>query len=171
MDRYGNYQYFDKDRADNFLNGVCLSVSFPNSKMFYTYRKKYPQINWVVLTISSKVLYEKNCLFFPSNAACGFYRQYEQTVFESHEIFAAMFADEVYSKKGILLRRINLLAHHPTDVQAEVICLEGIEPDYIKFCVFDNMDHMHRFQSNYYTLNCILANQDFDFFNQRIVGE
>ena len=44
-------------------------VSFPNYRMFYKYRCEDTNAQWVVLGLSPKILWEKDCAFCNNNAA------------------------------------------------------------------------------------------------------
>jgi len=58
----------DANRHDKRPGHVCISISFPNYQMFYSYHKGDP-LDWCVVLIDPKVLMQKDCLFFPYNAA------------------------------------------------------------------------------------------------------
>lgn len=45
-----DYSFNDSERIDGHLDAICLSVSFPNAKMFYKCRMLKPG-NWVILEI------------------------------------------------------------------------------------------------------------------------
>lgn len=64
-----NPQINDQLRLDGRLNGTSLSISFPNGQMFYRLRKDNPDVSWVVLAISTSVLWSKDVLFCRHNAA------------------------------------------------------------------------------------------------------
>ena len=67
----------DSIRADEKTNAICLSIAFPNSKMFSSLRHEYQNgkwierqgIHWGVIVLSSRILLDKNCAFYPTNAA------------------------------------------------------------------------------------------------------
>jgi len=62
----------DINRYDNFRNAACLSVSFPNYKMFYKYQVEDSDARWAVLSLSPDLLADFNIkyfYFFKENAA------------------------------------------------------------------------------------------------------
>lgn len=58
----------DQYRLDD-TNAVCLSIGFPNYKMFYGLRKNHPNVDWVVLAICPSALWMLCCAFCVANAA------------------------------------------------------------------------------------------------------
>ena len=64
----------DAQRLDGFLEASSLSVSFPNYRMFYAYRCQNPDLNWAIVTVSTETLVDEPCLFYPTNAANGRFR-------------------------------------------------------------------------------------------------
>ncbi len=62
----------DTNRFDGYRNAVCLSVSFPNYKMFYKYQKENEGHSWAVISLKPELLADfgiKYFYFFPENAA------------------------------------------------------------------------------------------------------
>lgn len=62
------FEQNDDMRLDNCLNASCLSISFPNYGLFYKQRRQYDTV-WVVIVLEPNILWEKDCLFCPDNAA------------------------------------------------------------------------------------------------------
>src|SRR5436190_20996431 len=60
----------DDIRTDGHKEAACLSVSFPNYKMFYKYRSADQTATWTVLLIQAEVLWELDCAFCWANASC-----------------------------------------------------------------------------------------------------
>ena len=69
------FLFNDSDRVDGHKNGTCLSLNFPNYKMFYSIReekKKVEEVSnsqWVVLLLDAEVLWELDCAFCQENAS------------------------------------------------------------------------------------------------------
>ena len=64
----------DNDRADWCPEANCLSISFPNYKMFYSIRGKkkaegVKDSQWVILLLNADILWELDCAFCQTNAA------------------------------------------------------------------------------------------------------
>lgn len=152
-----NYDYNDNDRIDGHLDAICLSISYPNAKMFYKYRGLKPG-DWVLLAISPAVLWEKDCAFYPTNAASNNVRFNDPSLLKSVEAMEAMFSENVFSE----IRGENLTSEYTTDVQAEVLVFEEIEPAYILEVIHPNkksaedffVSHSTTKHTYYDTLNC-----------------
>lgn len=116
--------YNDYARYDNILDGISLSISWPNYKMFYALRKRHPEYRWVIIEISSRILYEKECIFNKTNAANKVCSEMDRSERQGIKAFNNLFSDS--------------LSKFPHDPQAEVLCLNDIGiPDFTKFYVND----------------------------------
>lgn len=99
---------------------------FPNNKMLWHKRKQYPDKEWVFLFLAPRVLWEKPCLFYPTNAASNTVRFCDESLFTTPEALENLFSGERFGLKDYL----------PTDVQAEIMVQGVIEPSYIFACLF-----------------------------------
>lgn len=115
----------DQLRLDGRRDGTSLSIAHPNDKMFYRYRQVNPQAEWVVLGIMPQVLWEKDCAFCRHNAADVRISCQDVDDLRALASFRGMF-DQI---DGITAReQQRLRAYDPTDVQAEVLVFDVIEP-------------------------------------------
>ena len=70
-----DFVWNDEQRLDAHKEAVCLSISFPNYRMFYSIREKKKETNeandsqWVILLLDTNILWELDCTFFQENAA------------------------------------------------------------------------------------------------------
>lgn len=125
----------DHARYDQYKNSICLSISKPNSFMF---NKKLEQgFDLCLLLISPEVLYKKRCLFYPHNAATANYRYINIDLLKGEKGLEGMFSNPIsYQRSGQLpqdiFREHYLLPCETTSYQAEVQCLDNIEPEYIE---------------------------------------
>lgn len=115
----------DAYRADGCSNASCLSISFPNYKMFYSLRMNTAS-TWVLIAIKPNILWEKECAFCASNAASSNVTQIPLENRKGNAAFNAMFAD-VEGKPS--RREMRLPINYPTDPQAEVLVFDTILPD------------------------------------------
>ncbi|MCI5764280.1 DarT ssDNA thymidine ADP-ribosyltransferase family protein [Actinobacillus porcinus] len=126
----------DRSRYDQHPNAICLSITKPNSWMF---KKKQEQgLDLCLLLIDPAILYKKHCLFYPHNAATACYRNMESSYFTGETALEKLFDEVVtYQKSGCAPQHIDrswnkdLKDCETTSDQAEVQCLEVIEPHYI----------------------------------------
>lgn len=124
----------DEDRFDRQLDGISLSIAFPNYRMFYKYRQISKDADWAVLLISPRVLWEKNCAFYRYNAADARVSREPRMKMTSPEAFRDMFSERA-ERPEARLRRFD-----PSDPQAEVLVYETIPPSYIEAVAFETQD-------------------------------
>lgn len=127
-----NLYVTDKHRFDNRLDATSLSVAFPNGPMFYRKREQAHACNWVVLLLDPRVLWEKDCAFYHANAASN------QMRYASHESLKSAEALEGMFYPCAKREQEGLHSYDPTDVQAEVMVSDIIEPEYISAAVFQD---------------------------------
>ena len=134
----------DKRRLDGRIGATSLSIGFPNECMFYKYRMQNPFEHWVVLIIDPSILWRKRCIFARRNAAHHTIRDLPAQTLAAATELAGMF-DEI---DGIASRREQRLRNYdPTDVQAEVMVFDTIEPEHIGHAVFNHTIAFKRYQS------------------------
>lgn len=136
LDRGGfSYEKTDQNRMDGALGALSLSISFPNYLMFYKKRDDFKKREegkeqvWVVIEIEPKVLWEKDCEFFQTNAAS---RQFADRKKESRRLegLSGLFIEK--HPKGVSRESLIIPSSHPTDPQAEVLVYGKIEPSIFK---------------------------------------
>ena len=133
----------DRLRLEGRPDAVCLSVSYPNEKMFAHYRWKAPEQAWVVLVIDRSVLWTLNVAFCNHNAADHRIRQQPLDDLKTVSAFDNLFNPV----QGLPSREESkLLAFDPTDVQAEVLAFDTVSPDLIKGVVFSDASSQHNFR-------------------------
>jgi len=130
------YEFNDPRRMDGVDDAICLSVSFPNYKLFWKFRKNNPNRTYVVLLIDAKVLWEKSCIFTWTNAANRQVSCLKRDEKMTPEAFKRMFGN--LEKR----RQMGLSPEYPTDYQAEVMVIEDIEPKYIKYVVVEKLEDL-----------------------------
>lgn len=122
------YIYNDGLRLDGCLNAVSLSISYPNYKMFYSYRCADHNVPWVVLRLRPDILWEKDCAFCWENAASAAVTCIPIQNRREQAAFLEMFTN----KPGYPTRETTLIPScYPTHPQAEVLVFGTIEPAYI----------------------------------------
>jgi hypothetical protein len=123
----------DLQRIDG-TSGVCLTIGFPNYKMFYPIRIANPGVRWAVLAIRAEVLWQLDCAFCRENAAKA-----EVTAIPLHlrkglAAFSSMFDDYPGKPRSML----DIPIRFPTHPQAEVLVFDPIPPQYIAAIIFDD---------------------------------
>ena len=130
----------DYNRFDNLENTICLSIGFPNYKMFYKLRYEDKLKKWVVLIIKPEILYEKTCVFCNGNAASQKINSVSIAQRTGSRAFKNLFYRFVDNNSGMTRDDLKILKKHTTNPQAEVLVFNKIEPSYIKGIVFCNED-------------------------------
>lgn len=119
-----SYKCSDPNRYDGSDN-ICLSVEFPNYKMFYAKRKQHQLDDWVVLWIDARVLMERKARFFTTNAAGV----------NALPLFGVSGFEQLFHGSS---RPQDLPPKLPTDPQAEAQIEDHIPSEYIKYVFFEN---------------------------------
>jgi hypothetical protein len=136
-------QINDHLRLDGHTDSTSLSINFPNDKMFYKYRMADPTIGWAVLVLPRKILWEKDCAFCNDNAASTSISSQSLDALKTVEAFENIFKEDAILN---LREEQRLKPHDPTNVQAEVLAFDVIEPRYIKFIAFDSDATMNAYK-------------------------
>ncbi|WP_065202804.1 DarT ssDNA thymidine ADP-ribosyltransferase family protein [Chromobacterium subtsugae] len=151
----------DELRLDGHLDATSVSISFPNSSMFFKYRQNNPDVGWVVLGIKRSVLWTKDCAFCKHNAATAQIAQQDINHLKTPEAFGGMF-DKIGEERDQRLK-----PYDPTDVQAEVLVFETIEPELIFGVGFDNHNIKSQYQHLLEGKEVIVCNPGKSFFASR----
>lgn len=113
----------DLERFDHQLLAVCVSISFPNYKMFYKYRCREAEQAWVVLALEPEVLWRFDCAFCIENAASSKVLRIPLEHRKTPDALRQVFADH----EGYPLRaQCGLSVSQPTHPQAEVLVFDSI---------------------------------------------
>ena len=156
----------DQLRLDGHLDATSVSIAFPNNSMFYRYRKDPDNagIDWVVLALDPAILSEKDCAFCMHNAADGRISCEDLNTLRKVEALAGMF-EEI---DGVIPRaEQKLRAYDPTDVQAEVLVFDVIEPRYIYSAAFETKAVQDRHSASLGDRSIIAAGRNKGYFGSR----
>jgi len=107
-------------------DAICVSIGFPNYKMFWSLRQNNEDIEWVVLVIRSRALLER-CVFCQTNAASARVTAIPLQQRMSLDALKLMYLDFDQTQRATL----NIPSDYPTNPQAEVLRLDGIPRQYI----------------------------------------
>lgn len=125
----------DDIRLDGFENASCLSITFPNYKMFYSLRQKNPSIEWAVIGFDRKILWEKECAFCRDNAASNTMTSIDINIRKTKESFCNLFDEYPGQEKRSVLGIDDNMTTNP---QAEVLVFDILSTDNIIGVVFNN---------------------------------
>lgn len=146
------YIYNDNVRLDGKCDYSCLSIGFPNDLMFYRLRVDNPNAEWTVIGISTEVLLDHECLFYPCNAASNDVRYQNTENYRGVKAFDLMFQNDL---------------SYPQDVQAEIMVKGVIKPKYIKGCAFSEKKYVDTYSEKFPKLKFLLHPDGKGFFGKR----
>lgn len=133
-----NFAYNDNLRLDDVTNSISLSISFPNYRMFYKYRKNNPNTKWIVLLLDSSIAWEYPCEFCYVNAADRrIIHTTDRASLTTVESLVKMFDRGEDNSTFDLEYKI-----FTTDPQAEILVKHNIPIDKLKYIVFED-DELH----------------------------
>ncbi len=160
----------DKDRYDGYPEAICLSITFPNYKMFYSYRRNIRGVKWVVLLIDVAVLWKLDCAFCLDNASSRYVKNIPIAERKKVKALEDMFKDF----NDIKRKELKIPDSFPTNPQAEVLVFSHISPKYISSVNFEDKKTLKKwielYWSGHYNVKYIYSNnyfkprQDYNFW-------
>lgn len=126
LNNEGYKGFNDHLRLDN-THAVCLSIDFPNYKMFHKVKQESVGETWVIVAIQPKALWELDCAFCTENAASARVTAIPLEQRKSLAAMQAMYKDQPSKPRDLL----GIPKHYPTNPQAEVLMLQGVPREYI----------------------------------------
>lgn len=121
----------DHDRHDGHLDRISVSIGFPNTRLLRAWRAIHPSARWAVLVLRPVVLWDRDCLFCPGNAASRRFRAMAPEQLRGVAAFERLFEQLAPGDEP---------AHRqdwPADVQAEVLVGDAIESSMIDCIYFE----------------------------------
>ena len=152
----------DKIRIDGHPEAISLTISFPNYRMFYRYRRSK---DWVVLLVNSAVLWKLDCAFCQENAASKTVKKIPLTDRKKVSALMQMFEDY----KNIKRESLGIPDNYTTNPQAEVLVFEPIPSQYIKEVHFQDESIYQKWMDAYrgnLTPGLLVCNEQFFKYRQ-----
>lgn len=122
-------------RLDHQRGASCVSIGFPNHRMFYRYRMDDETAHWAVLGIHPSVLWQKPCAFCQRNAADALVTAIPIANRMTPDAFAGIYAEIDGHRTR---EEQKLKPYDPTHDQAEVLVFSTIEPPLIGAVAFNS---------------------------------
>ncbi len=127
--RHISFNHNDDVRLDGALDASCLTLSWPNYKMFYRYRMANPTVPWVVVSFKPEILWEIDCAFCVENAASNRVHTVPLLDRMTATALESMFLDhECYPTRA----KLGISTHFPTNPQAEILAFGTIPKSFIQ---------------------------------------
>ncbi|WP_288379991.1 DarT ssDNA thymidine ADP-ribosyltransferase family protein [uncultured Massilia sp.] len=142
--REGYGAYNDQYRYDG-TNAVCLSIHFPNYKMFWGIRQENKDVDWVVLALRPEVLWMLPCAFCATNAASAAVAAVPLEQRKGLAALQSMYADWGDKSRATL----GIPNSFPTNPQAEVLMLNGVPREYIAVVIVLTSAKQRELQAQY----------------------
>ena len=160
----------DQDRYDGHREAVCLTVSFPNYRLFYKKREEFwngssvEHNQWVVLLLEASLLWELNCAFCAYNAADSRVAGIPIQDRMKAEALESMFGDF-----PTLDRNRDLPSNYTTSPQAEVLAFETVPVSYLREVHFSDLQGWERWSTSEYTASDANFFYDSVYFGKRTI--
>jgi hypothetical protein len=132
-------KYNDTQRLEGYKGAVCLSISFPNYRMFYKYSRDN-RAEWAILLLAPSVLWELDCAFYEDNAASRKVRYTPLAHRKQASALMQMFTD--YDQ--VCRQNLQIPDCYPTNPQAEVLVFDPIPPFYVNAVHFWSEDALQQ---------------------------
>lgn len=144
----------DEQRIDSKLDCTSCSISFPNYKLFYTFREyKFPESSWVVIVLDKDVLFSPSNItyFCQTNAAGVFPRISSAKELCTATAFENIFCNSLTTKENKVIQRASLQINDciTTDPQAEILISDVIDKKYIGCICFQKQSDIDEYITKY----------------------
>ncbi len=137
-------QFNDQERWDNCKEAICLSIGYPNYKMFNVHSQSDRSM-WVVLELNPAILWELDCAFCRENASSRKVRNISLSERKQSSALFQMFGEYPESDR----QKLHLPDDYPTHPQAEVLVFETIRPKYIQSVHFFDAAKLQYWQEHH----------------------
>jgi ssDNA thymidine ADP-ribosyltransferase, DarT len=129
------------DRKD----ALCLSVEWPNWQLYWNFHLLDKARPWAIIQLHHAVLWNKRVCFNTTNAADNTMSSQTFEVRQGVVKFLEMFEDWGDKKRA----NLDIEPHLTTNPQAEVLCLDSIEPAYFTAVHLDNYEVSKHYKAAY----------------------
>lgn len=150
-------QFTDDVRYDD-KNYINLSLSGPNTFLFSKFRQKTKDdftLNWCVIKINPKHIYDSETLFAITNAASNAAKR-QYGISGDLNKFKMLFSEQlnINTYNGIRnISRNSAQLKYPTDVQAEILVKDRIPTDSILAVCFESEEKMAEAKAAMYSFD------------------
>lgn len=132
----------DVGRWDCKDDATCFSIEFPNNFLLNTFKKKYPHTKWVIIILNINLINHYSKKHFCNRNAGGAASWVNSDNSKNWLAFESMFSEYIYSKSPLRSDQLYIKDYLPTDVQAEILIEDIINPKYIECLLFENIEDL-----------------------------
>lgn len=137
-------KFNDEVRLDG-TGAVCVSIGYPNYKMFFRLRQENKEVEWVILAIRPSALWLLPSAFCRTNAASNSVTAVPLEQRQTLAAFQSMYNDWEHKTRPAL----SIPDDYPTNPQAEVLMLNGVPRQFIFAVVVLNLAKKHELDARY----------------------
>lgn len=156
-----DYAHFNDHVRADYTNAVCLTIGFPNYKMWHGLKQDDPTIDWVIIAVRPSALWTLPCAFCTANAALGSVTAIPLEQRQTLAAFQAMYAD-VPGKERV---KLGIAASFTTNPQAEILMLQGVPSNYIFGVIASTVAQEARLKARYQNLQIFMRPGYFSYRN------
>lgn len=164
------YAFNDNERWDNKINAICLSIEFPNEFLLKRFKNKHINAKWVIILLDIELLNNSCNKYFCNKNAGGASSWLDCDFSQKFQAFESMFNDEINSKSFARSKQLYIKEYLPTDVQAEILIEDKIQPKFIKKLIFETQNDLEICKSSFVD-KCLLEEYNpivnSQFYNSR----
>lgn len=143
------HAFNDNERWDNKINATCLSIEFPNEFLLKKFKEKYINAKWVIILLDIKLL-NNNCnKYFCNKNAGGASSWLNCDYSQTFHAFESLFNEKINSKSLARSDQLYIKKYLPTDVQAEILIEDNIQPKFIKKLIFETQNDLEICKSSF----------------------
>jgi len=129
-------------RWDGNPDASCCSVQYPDWEL-YNAKQRRSDFDYAFLILSTDIILDKRCAFYPSNASGGWLSKTPVRKLSHSWAFEDMFKAGKFNERG------NFEDNQTTNPSAEVHVFGTIEPHYIEEVVIENDRYREIFLDKY----------------------
>lgn len=164
------YAFNDNERWDNKISAICLSIEFPNEFLLKKFKEEYINSKWVIILLDIELLNNSCNKYFCNKNAGGASSWLDCDCSQTFQAFENMFNDKINSRSLARSKQLYIKEYLPTDVQAEILIEDNIQPKFIKKLIFETQNDLEICKSSYVD-KCLLEEYNpivnSQFYNSR----
>lgn len=164
------YAFNDNERWDNKISAICLSIEFPNEFLLKKFKEEYINSKWVIILLDIELLNNSCNKYFCNKNAGGASSWLDSDCSQTFQAFENMFNDKINSRSPARSKQLYIKEYLPTDVQAEILIEDNIQPKFIKKLIFETQNDLEICKSSYVD-KCLLEEYNpivnSQFYNSR----
>lgn len=137
------YVFNDTGRWDEMPNATCVSIEFPNIFLLNTFKEKYKDSKWVIISLDINLLDKCSKKHFCNRNAGGASDWVNSDNSSRFWAFESMFDEKICNNSPPRSEQLYLKRYLPTNVQAEILIEGKIDSYFIKKLIFETQEDLN----------------------------